>query len=1002
MLSSTAVGKRTAIRTTQVIAALLLASAPLVSQEFHDPWRWTTFEIGDALTPNRVIDIVETSDGTAWATMPSGIRWSEGYEWNVVNHPSPQLPRQPIVVTPLSDSTILAVFGWELFAVGKNGIRSIPVADGSRSFGILSGAVTSSGSILALDSSGTLWESLPQRRSFERSRIDDLPTGAYWIHNSRPGSVWVYAEEGLFHLRNRRFELRLRTARRITPETVIRENERGEGIARVVFRPPSKSLFAFDREGLFKPIVMQNDQMSETVDIRPDGTRIVTFMFGVMRLVANGKLTDLQQVPVQMHNLLFLRSRANGDLWAGSEIGLSLHRTLSLWMSWKHPTPGLGNQIAEIIRTRDGSVWAAHGLGIDVHHPDGRVQELTSALGTSLSFVTAMAEDQEGNIWVGSGSTFSGALRWDGKAWKRFGPAEGLGVRNVHKIRLDKQGRVWFLGIAPFLRAQAQFDTEIGAFVLDHGRFVRWGVEEGLVNGRVYAMGEGPDETLWFGTAGGISRWKDGIWRHWKNEQGLISRRVFSLAVDTGGVCWFADQNNGIGYIDSTDQVRYLTTAHGLISNSVWEVKFDNEGTLWCATNGGLAGYRNGIWFRFGVESGLPGLHLWPIMFDRNFLYVGTLDGGVAILDRSAAQGPAPKIVPARPIVEGNTALLRWKVFPYWGESPIQSIEVRSRLNGGAWSSWQASKERVLIDLASGSHTVVLQAKNRLGEPGPETPIAIEIPRPWYRSTAFLILAALVGGALIVQRSFYINRRRDQQQQLEASERRYRSLFEDSSLSIWEEDVTDVYRAFEGLRARGNTDLVAYLDTHPEEVARIARSIRIIDVNRATVDLYKAESKEELIRRFEDLKSKPPGPYMRRLVMRLAEGGVHHEAEVAETVFSGEPMYTFVRASVVPGTLEGRRRMIVIVMDISERRKNQRERENLIANLEEALANVKTLRGLIPICSSCKKIRDDRGYWNFLEQYITQHSEAVISHGLCPECAKRLYPGVFDKDVGQA
>jgi hypothetical protein len=94
--------------------------------------------------------------------------------------------------------------------------------------------------------------------------------------------------------------------------------------------------------------------------------------------------------------------------------------------------------------------------------------------------------------------------------------------------------------------------------------------------------------------------------------------------------------------------------------------------------------------------------------------------------------------------------------------------------------------------------------------------------------------------------------------------------------------------------------------------------------------------------------------------------------------------------------------MIVIVMDISERRKNQRERENLIANLEEALANVKTLRGLIPICSSCKKIRDDRGYWNFLEQYIMQHSEAVISHGLCPECAKRLYPGVFDKDVGQA
>ena len=53
---------------------------------------------------------------------------------------------------------------------------------------------------------------------------------------------------------------------------------------------------------------------------------------------------------------------------------------------------------------------------------------------------------------------------------------------------------------------------------------------------------------------------------------------------------------------------------------------------------------------------------------------------------------------------------------------------------------------------------------------------------------------------------------------------------------------------------------------------------------------------------------------------------------------------------------------------------------------------VKTLRGLVPSCAGCKKIRDDKGYWNQLEAYIEDHSEAEFSHGLCPECSRRIYP----------
>ncbi len=65
--------------------------------------------------------------------------------------------------------------------------------------------------------------------------------------------------------------------------------------------------------------------------------------------------------------------------------------------------------------------------------------------------------------------------------------------------------------------------------------------------------------------------------------------------------------------------------------------------------------------------------------------------------------------------------------------------------------------------------------------------------------------------------------------------------------------------------------------------------------------------------------------------------------------------------------------------------------------LEDALSEVKALSGLLPICASCKKIRDDRGYWNQIEKYISEHSEATFSHGLCPDCAEKLYPGFADK-----
>lgn len=76
-----------------------------------------------------------------------------------------------------------------------------------------------------------------------------------------------------------------------------------------------------------------------------------------------------------------------------------------------------------------------------------------------------------------------------------------------------------------------------------------------------------------------------------------------------------------------------------------------------------------------------------------------------------------------------------------------------------------------------------------------------------------------------------------------------------------------------------------------------------------------------------------------------------------------------------------------------ERRRAEAVRDKLINDLQSAAAEIKTLNGMLPICSSCKRIRDDSGYWNQLEKYIKEHSHAELSHSICPTCIRQLYPG---------
>ena len=83
-----------------------------------------------------------------------------------------------------------------------------------------------------------------------------------------------------------------------------------------------------------------------------------------------------------------------------------------------------------------------------------------------------------------------------------------------------------------------------------------------------------------------------------------------------------------------------------------------------------------------------------------------------------------------------------------------------------------------------------------------------------------------------------------------------------------------------------------------------------------------------------------------------------------------------------------------VARDITEQKRLEEEREQLVAQLQAALAEVRTLREILPICSYCRKIRDDEDQWQTVEAYVAQHTETQFSHGICPECLARELPNL--------
>jgi PAS domain S-box-containing protein len=150
------------------------------------------------------------------------------------------------------------------------------------------------------------------------------------------------------------------------------------------------------------------------------------------------------------------------------------------------------------------------------------------------------------------------------------------------------------------------------------------------------------------------------------------------------------------------------------------------------------------------------------------------------------------------------------------------------------------------------------------------------------------------------------------------------------------------------------------------------------------------------------LKSGEKGPEAYRELWEAITAGKEWSGEFHNKKKNGELYWESASISPIRDLAGHITHYLAVKEDITARKQTEAEREHLIKDLQDALAHVKSLSGLLPICASCKKIRDDKGYWDQVESYISKHSEATFTHGICPDCIKKWYPELAEAGLGDS
>jgi len=282
--------------------------------------------------------------------------------------------------------------------------------------------------------------------------------------------------------------------------------------------------------------------------------------------------------------------------------------------------------------------------------------------------------------------------------------------------------------------------------------------------------------------------------------------------------------------------------------------------------------------------------------------------------------------------------------------TPIRQIEE-------LWRAVSSLSDEIRISAAA-----IAESENQTLKQHSET-VKVKARQSAITFLALATLTALFIGFAFYHLSRHMRERRHAMEQLRHSEERYRLLAENS------------------------LDLIALLDLKGNLIYASPSHETVLGYDPSWLV---GRSVSALIHP-EDL------PLVQLAISHLPDNGPGRPTDVRLRLTSGDWLEVELLLSTFAIRGVSGHRILLSARSIAERKRSQEEREKLILELQDAFAKIKVLSGFIPICASCKKIRDDQGYWNQLEAYIQSHTEAQFSHGICPDCATSLYADYFTK-----
>lgn len=623
----------------------------------------------------------------------------------------------------------------------------------------------------------------------------------------------------------------------------------------------------------------------------------------------------------------------DGSLWVGFE-----DQVVKKWNNGVLTTyTGENNfspRYADIYQDADGIVWAGSRDGL-YRLINGKFEHFSDDTRISSAGVSSMCADREGSLWVGL--EVGGLARLRKTKVTTLTQEEGLRSDSTRTVFQDSKGAIWIGTVGGFSR-------------LSNGVLTNYTEFGGRPIPIVTSIGEDKEGNLWIGAGGTLLVMKDGQ---------LASppswRRVFDIKVvygDPEGRMWIGTDGNGLFRFEQGNMTVFRVR-DGLGSDQIRAILYDRQGAIWVATNGGgVSRYREGRFTTYTVRDGLANNRVLGIHEDEN--------GALWFATRS-----------------GLSRFKRGRFFNYGAEAGLLASFVHGILDDGKGNFW-FSGDQGIFRVSKADLNAFAEGKIRKISPisigvkdGMKTTACVAGVQPTNCKTkeGQLLFCTLKGMVAIdPDRMFSNNLIPPVYIESVAINKKTRPLGRDARIAPGEGEVEISYTA------------LSYLA--PERVRF-----------KYLLEGFDKEWVDAGTRRSAHYASLPPGKYRFQVIACNADGVWNTQGDS----FSFDLLphfYQTIWFYMLCGLA-----LPVFVLAVHGLRVHQlklREQE-LQRRVDETVANVKVLSGLLPICANCKKVRDDKGYWNQIESYITQHSETVVSHGICPDCMAKLYPQSNDR-----